>query len=40
MAPALTHFFFFVARGEGRHAFSETYEAHLGAVKGASAKAL
>lgn len=36
MAPATTHFFFFVARGEGRHAFSETYEAHLGAVKAAS----
>jgi UPF0755 protein len=34
MAPAATHFFFFVARGEGRHAFSETYEAHLSAVKG------
>jgi UPF0755 protein len=39
MAPATTHYFFFVARGEGRHAFSETYEAHLGAVKGV-AKAL
>ena len=33
MAPATTHFFFFVARGEGRHAFSETYEAHLGAIR-------
>jgi UPF0755 protein len=33
MAPATTHFFFFVARGEGRHAFSETYEAHLSAMK-------
>lgn len=39
MAPATTHFFFFVARGEGRHAFSETYEAHLGAIK-ATSKAL
>ncbi len=39
MAPATTHYFFFVARGEGRHAFSETYEAHLGAVRG-STKAL
>jgi UPF0755 protein len=39
MAPATTHFFFFVARGEGRHAFSETYEAHLSALRG-SAKAL
>jgi UPF0755 protein len=36
MAPAITHYFFFVARGEGRHAFSETYEAHLGAIKGAT----
>jgi UPF0755 protein len=36
MAPATTHFFFFVARGEGRHAFSETYEAHLSAIRGAS----
>jgi UPF0755 protein len=34
MAPAITHYFFFVARGEGRHAFSETYEAHLGAIRG------
>lgn len=33
MAPAATHYFFFVARGEGRHAFSETYEAHLSAIK-------
>jgi len=39
MAPATTHFYFFVARGEGRHAFSETYEAHLGAIK-ATSKAL
>ena len=39
MAPATTHYFFFVARGEGRHAFSETYEAHLSALRG-SAKAL
>ena len=36
MAPATTHYFFFVARGEGRHAFSETYESHLGALKAAS----
>jgi UPF0755 protein len=33
MNPASTHFFFFVARGEGRHAFSETYEAHVAAVR-------
>jgi len=32
MAPAMTHFFFFVARGEGRHTFSETYDAHVAAV--------
>jgi UPF0755 protein len=28
MSPANSHYFFFVARGEGRHAFSETYAAH------------
>jgi UPF0755 protein len=39
MSPATTHYFFFVARGEGRHAFSETYDAHLTAVRG-SPKAL
>jgi cell division protein YceG involved in septum cleavage len=33
MAPASTHYFFFVARGDGHHAFSETYEAHLEFVK-------
>jgi UPF0755 protein len=33
MAPSATHYFYFVARGEGRHTFSETYEAHLGAVR-------
>ncbi len=33
MAPAATRYLFFVARGEGRHSFSETYEAHLGAVR-------
>ncbi len=33
MKPASTHFFYFVARGEGRHAFSETYEAHVAAVR-------
>ncbi len=35
MAPALTHYFYFVARGEGRHTFSETYEAHAAAVRAA-----
>ncbi len=33
MAPASTKYLYFVARGEGRHAFSETYEAHNNAVK-------
>jgi UPF0755 protein len=28
MSPATSHFFYFVAKGEGRHAFSETYAAH------------
>jgi UPF0755 protein len=32
-APSSTHYFFFVARGEGRHAFSETYEAHIAALR-------
>ena len=36
MAPASTRYLFFVARGEGRHAFSETYEAHLGALRATS----
>jgi UPF0755 protein len=33
MAPATSHYFFFVARGDGHHAFSETYEAHVAAVR-------
>ncbi|MGH7438360.1 MAG: endolytic transglycosylase MltG, partial [Polyangiaceae bacterium] len=36
MAPASTTFFFFVAKGEGRHTFSATYEAHSAAVHSAS----
>jgi UPF0755 protein len=32
MAPSVTPYFFFVAHGGGRHAFSETYEGHLAAV--------
>ena len=28
LAPADTHYFYFVARGAGRHAFAETYEEH------------
>jgi UPF0755 protein len=34
-APSSTHYFYFVARGDGHHAFSETYEAHLGAIHAA-----
>jgi UPF0755 protein len=36
-APSSTHYLFFVARGEGRHLFTETYEAHLAAVRNAGA---
>lgn len=35
MAPASTRYLYFVARGEGRHTFSETYTSHAAAVKGA-----
>jgi UPF0755 protein len=38
MAPATTPYFFFVARGEGHHTFSETYEAHNAAVHDAGAR--
>ncbi|HLK38789.1 MAG TPA: endolytic transglycosylase MltG [Polyangiaceae bacterium] len=38
MSPSATHFFFFVARGEGRHAFSETFQAHNAAVHAAGAR--
>jgi UPF0755 protein len=38
MAPALTPYFYFVARGGGRHTFSETYEAHQAAVHEAGAR--
>jgi len=34
LAPGTTHYFYFVARGEGRHTFSETYAAHAAAVRG------
>ncbi|MBL9028198.1 MAG: endolytic transglycosylase MltG [Myxococcales bacterium] len=34
LAPAETRYFFFVAKGGGRHAFSETLEAHNRAVRG------
>jgi UPF0755 protein len=33
MAPAASPYFFFVAKGEGRHTFSATYEAHAAAVR-------
>lgn len=33
LAPASTRYLYFVARGEGRHAFSETYEAHTTVIK-------
>jgi UPF0755 protein len=33
MAPAITHYFYFVAKGDGHSTFSETYEAHAGAVR-------
>jgi UPF0755 protein len=35
MSPAVTRYLYFVARGEGRHTFSETYEAHSAAVRDA-----
>ncbi|HXX67048.1 MAG TPA: endolytic transglycosylase MltG [Polyangiaceae bacterium] len=33
MAPSASRYFFFVAKGEGRHTFSETYGAHVAAVR-------
>jgi UPF0755 protein len=39
MAPALTRYFFFVAKGDGRHTFSETYDAHVAAVRGPASHA-
>jgi UPF0755 protein len=35
MAPANTRYFYFVAKGDGHSTFSETYEAHSGAVRDA-----
>jgi UPF0755 protein len=35
MAPAVTRYFYFVAKGDGHSTFSETYEAHSGAVRDA-----
>jgi UPF0755 protein len=36
--PAKTRYYYFVARGEGHHVFSESYEAHAQAVRTASSK--
>jgi UPF0755 protein len=33
LAPASTHYLYFVAKGGGRHTFSETYAAHAAAIK-------
>jgi UPF0755 protein len=33
MSPATTHYLYFVARGEGRHTFSETYAGHTSAIR-------
>lgn len=40
MAPSASRYFFFVAKGEGRHTFSETYGAHAAAVREAAARAV
>jgi UPF0755 protein len=37
MSPALTHYFFFVAKGGGRHTFSDTLGGHNAAVHGDAA---
>jgi UPF0755 protein len=34
MSPQTTRYFYFVAKGDGHHTFSETYAAHTAAVKG------
>lgn len=34
MSPALTRYFYFVAKGGGRHNFSESYAQHTSAIKG------
>lgn len=34
MSPALTRYFYFVAKGQGRHNFSESYAQHTSAIKG------
>lgn len=35
MSPANTHYLYFVAKGDGRSVFSETYDAHAAAVRAA-----
>jgi UPF0755 protein len=35
MSPAVTRYFYFVAKGDGHSTFSETYDAHATAVRGA-----
>jgi len=39
LAPSTTHYFYFVARGEGHHTFSETYSGHSAAVHGSKSSA-
>lgn len=39
MAPSSTHYFYFVAKGGGRHTFSETYAGHTAAIHDAGAGA-
>jgi UPF0755 protein len=34
LAPATTKFLYFVAKGDGKTTFSETYETHVTVVKG------
>jgi UPF0755 protein len=38
MAPASSRYLFFVARGDGHHTFSETYGAHLAALREGAAR--
>ncbi len=38
MSPSPSPYFFFVAKGEGRHTFSATYEAHAAAVRDGGAR--
>jgi UPF0755 protein len=37
LAPADSHYLYFVARGEGRHTFSETFSQHNDAIRRAHA---